>query len=705
MSMENVKKFMELVQTEEGLAKRMVALKDGLQEGEFSFKNDKEFVEKEILPLAKEYGIEFSVEDFMEFTSSQLTSLSEEDLADVSGGFPGLGLLIGLSVFLGGAATPTIASKAVSYFTGGGTSVTQSVSTTDVNKASESDTAQTEGETKAIASGTEQTEDSKQKREIDKNFKNFVSQKKKELKAKLNDGTYLSPAARKDKINDIVNSLGGSTPDGQTITAVYNEVNDDITFKSDKTSQTETYYDKIRTPLYNAQSTNLAQQYDEAYGSGAAQLTRQYDDLSQQLQKKKTSLSQYVSIDQYKQSITISNEIITNLISQLRPYVTGTLDTNTDFNALKEDFIKRDGYWSYGTYYTFATQINLIDQILTQQQNIEKDQKNINDRDALANEINKISLQMQETIEKLHKQAAFNKNMKTEFDYFYGELVKALKEDEDISKLANSANMTEAKTTLANKIKDKADTIIKGKLNKQLLDGCKIEIDQTELMFNIKVHYNGIGWNNSFSVDEFISAKNHDEIVNSESSKKREEIISKIASYVNDTSSSSSELKLAVRSVFEQIGNKTVDLGLGVDITTANNKSITFSFTSGGKTRTTSFGVDAVVDKCKQLKNMQAMEATRQQNEGTIAYTPFGRKIWNSIGSQAQHVLNTINKIQSLNDVKESSTFENDLKYVADRILIQGETPCGLKGDHHTDTSLKTEDLKKIQDFASKIKK
>ena len=299
-------------------------------------------------------------------------------------------------------------------------------------------------------------------------------------------------------------------------------------------------------------------------------------------------------------------------------------------------------------------------------------------------------------------------NMKTEFDYFYGELVKALKEDENISELANSANTTEAKTTLANKIKEKADTIINDKLNKQLLDGCKIEIEQTELMFNIKVHYNGVGWNNSFSVDEFISAENHMEIVNSESSKKREEIISKIANHVNSTSSSSSDLKLAVQSVFEQIRDKTVNLELGVDITTASSKNITFSFTSGGKTRTTSFGVDAVVDKCNQLKNMQAMEATRQKNEGTIEYTPFGRKRLNSIGSQARHVLYTIAQIKyatgNLSDVKDREAFENDLKYVADRILTREDgTPYGLKGDSHTNTRIKSEDLQKIQKFAAKI--
>lgn len=96
MSMENVKKFMELVKAEESLAKRMVALKDGLQEGEFNFKNDKEFVEKKILPLAKEYGIKFSVEDFMAVASLTLSGLSNADLQKVSGGLSAKSTVMGL---------------------------------------------------------------------------------------------------------------------------------------------------------------------------------------------------------------------------------------------------------------------------------------------------------------------------------------------------------------------------------------------------------------------------------------------------------------------------------------------------------------------------------------------------------------------------------------------------------------------------------
>lgn len=615
MSMENVKKFMELVRTEESLAKRMAALKDGLQEGEFAFKDDKEFVEKEILPLAKEYGFEFAVEDFVEFTKSQLVELSEEDLSSVSGGLITeffLSLLAVGGINLAGNAVHAAVS---SYFTGGGTSVTQSVSTTDVNKASASDTAQ--------------TEDSQQQREIGKNFKNFVSQKKKELQEKLNKFGYLSPNGRRDKVEVLVKGLGGTTPDGQTITAVYNKVNDDITFKSDKTSEKETIYDAVRTPLYAAQSKLLHQW----------------------------------------EAIICANETQV-LIGQLTNYVAGNLSMQSDFVRLQDEFKKRAPN---------SPAVELIGKILA----------------------------------KKNAQNLLGNALSIEFRYFFEKLGRGLWADKEIKELAKKVTTADAKTELANKIKEKADTIIKDKLNNQLLDGCKIEIDQTELMFNIKVHYNGFGWNNSFSVDDFISKANHLEIVNSEASKKCDEVAKKLAEYMQKQYTKitdNNELKRTIQSVLTELQNgKLNDLNLGIQIVNSDAKQVTFSSVSGGQQRNTTLTIERIADEYNKIVNMQALEATRQQNEGTISYTPFGRKIWNSIGSQAQHVLNMIKKIESktgnLSDVKDREAFENDLKYVADRILTRGRTPYGLQGDHRTDTSIKAEELQKIQEFASKIKK
>ena len=221
----------------------------------------------------------------------------------------------------------------------------------------------------------------------------------------------------------------------------------------------------------------------------------------------------------------------------------------------------------------------------------------------------------------------------------------------------------------------------------------------------MKIFY-GVYWvhQNSFLIDEFISAKGHKAIADSESGKKLAATIEAIANYVNSKASAVTNLKAEISAVFKQIAkNRLKDLALEVNIIEGNSGYLKFSFSSGGRELTTAFNVEQVFDKCQQLKNMQAMEATRQQNEGTIEYTPFGRKLWNSIGSQAQHVLDTLNQINNLSDVKEREAFEKDLKYVAGRILTRGSTPYGLQGDHHTDTSIKAEDLQKIQEFASKI--
>lgn len=572
MSMENVKKFMELVKAEESLAKRMVALKDGLQEGEFNFKNDKEFVEKKILPLAKEYGIEFSVEDFMEFTSSQLTSLSEDELAEISGGFTGLGLIVGLSLLIGGGAMTTAAQKTVSYFTGGGTptSTVQSVTDKDVDKP--------------IARGTEQTAESQQQREINKNFKKFVSQKKKELKEMLNDVTYLSPSARTAKINEIVKRLSGPTEDGQTIIADYNKATDDITFKSDKASQTETLFDAVRGPLYEAQA---------------------------------------------------------KLLHQLNAIYRSKVDASTAKEAKK----KRN---------------NILEQ---------------------------------------------------EFNYFYGKLVEALKNEKEITQLAEATKTADAKNALANKIKEKADTIVKYTLNAQLLNDCKIDVKQTELELSVAIIYKGAGWHDEFSVDDFIPEENHLKIINSEASKKRDEVAKKLAKYIKGhytKAADSDQLKSSIQSVFTELKDgKLNELNLGIEIVNITNNQVTFAVSSGGKKQNTTLPLESIAEEYNKMVKMHAMEATRQQNEGAIEYTPFGRKLWNSIGSQAQHVLNTIAQIEqatgNLSDVKNHEAFENDLKYVADRILALGKTPYGLQGDHHTDTSIKAEDLQKIQKFASKI--
>ena len=745
MSIENVKKFMDLARTKESLAKRMVALKDGLQEGEFHFKNDKEFVEKKILPLAKEYGIEFSVEDFMEFTSSQLTSLSEDELSEVSGGFPGIGLLIGLTVFLGGAATPKIASKAVSYFTGGGTSTVQSIAGKNADKAPSGE--------------TEQTAESQEQREIVKKFKNFVNQKEKELKTKLNDGAYMSPDARTAKINEIVKSLSGTTSDGQTITAVYNEKNDDITFESDKTSHKERLFETIRTPLYTAQSTNLAQLYQEAFTADYFKLKGECDKYVQNLaelkSKRNLMTTEYneakksqnlktqehsVKKQQLNEHTNSSSQIwnrINYLINNLQ--LSGAIDINSDFLSIKKQYQNAGCYWDSSRQryrYHYETQIAQCDQIITLKNQLTTIQQRISDLQpevdrlnneleqiqkleenyfalntqitAIENKINEINNRLSLTYDA--KQTAFSNHMKNEYLYFYSKLLEELKKDAKITQLAEAAKTADDKIKLANKIKEKADNIIKEKLNAQLLNGCKIDFIQTSLMFDIKVHYSNQGWFSTFSVDEFISTNNHLEIITAEGTRKRDEVAKKLAGYVQQnflkTTDDSKDLKRTIQSVLTDLKEGRLNkLDLGIQNVNVTENQVKFSLASGSEKRDIVLTIERIANEYDKMVNMQAMEAIKQQKEGTIAYTPFDRTLFNSIGSQARHVLDTLDKIQDLSDVKDRKAFENDLNYVAHRILTQGDTPFGLRGDYHTDKSIKAKDLKKIKAFEDKIKK
>ena len=109
MSRENVKKFLSFVRTDEVLAGKVLELRNGLQMKE-SLESEKEILEREVLPLAREYGCDFTVEEFLSYSNSVAESLRESDLLSVSGGVSaravGLGLLFATGLgFAPGVAT------------------------------------------------------------------------------------------------------------------------------------------------------------------------------------------------------------------------------------------------------------------------------------------------------------------------------------------------------------------------------------------------------------------------------------------------------------------------------------------------------------------------------------------------------------------------------------------------------------------------
>ncbi len=119
MSRENVKKFFELVKTEEQLARKVVELNEGMRTGKFSDEN--ELIEDHILPLAKEYGLEFTVDEFLEYSQASVGELSDDMLLDVNGGrISPRAMALGLLATTAISFVPSIIG---SFATGGGDSV------------------------------------------------------------------------------------------------------------------------------------------------------------------------------------------------------------------------------------------------------------------------------------------------------------------------------------------------------------------------------------------------------------------------------------------------------------------------------------------------------------------------------------------------------------------------------------------------------
>ncbi len=109
MSKGNVDKFLGLMQKDEGLARKMAACLYKLETSSGQTEGSGDFIAREIVPLAKEYGLEFTAQDFLDYTeeAKAKAGLTTEDLAEVSGGKGGVrAALMGTLALLGVAAAP-----------------------------------------------------------------------------------------------------------------------------------------------------------------------------------------------------------------------------------------------------------------------------------------------------------------------------------------------------------------------------------------------------------------------------------------------------------------------------------------------------------------------------------------------------------------------------------------------------------------------
>lgn len=156
MAIENVKKFFELVKSDEELAREIAKIKDEIQnKGETV--DYEQIISKKVIPLAKEHGLDFTMEDFLKYTNSmvQQGELSDDDLLNVSGGMnlrqglatgflllsvgtTGLGLManniVGTGGGSGGQGTPTTSFNQSVDRTSGGSNEDYSPGTTESAK-------------------------------------------------------------------------------------------------------------------------------------------------------------------------------------------------------------------------------------------------------------------------------------------------------------------------------------------------------------------------------------------------------------------------------------------------------------------------------------------------------------------------------------------------------------------------------------------
>ncbi len=100
MSRENVKKFYDLVENDASLKKELEGLDEKIKVSQTDLNNLRGLVEKEIIPVAKKRGLDFTAEELLTYANDKYMKLTEEDLMDISGGISAKNSAIGLSAVL-----------------------------------------------------------------------------------------------------------------------------------------------------------------------------------------------------------------------------------------------------------------------------------------------------------------------------------------------------------------------------------------------------------------------------------------------------------------------------------------------------------------------------------------------------------------------------------------------------------------------------
>lgn len=93
-SIENIQKFYNALRTDERLYKKLDAIDEQFDGAKLDKSKKREIIEKYIIPIAKEWGLPFTLEDLDEFEKAQ-KEISLDDMNGVAGGVTSDILMIG----------------------------------------------------------------------------------------------------------------------------------------------------------------------------------------------------------------------------------------------------------------------------------------------------------------------------------------------------------------------------------------------------------------------------------------------------------------------------------------------------------------------------------------------------------------------------------------------------------------------------------
>ena len=105
MSRASVKKFYELVKSDDKIRKQIINIDEEIRQDNNKTLNDEYVISQKIIPIAKKNHLDFTAEEFIDYTKEQILALDEDDLLNVSGGLNLAGKAVaGLFTFMSLAA-------------------------------------------------------------------------------------------------------------------------------------------------------------------------------------------------------------------------------------------------------------------------------------------------------------------------------------------------------------------------------------------------------------------------------------------------------------------------------------------------------------------------------------------------------------------------------------------------------------------------